>query len=302
MERDHYAVLQVDRKAEHIVIEAAYRRLARAYHPDVNKGEDAHRQMVRINEAYETLRGVERRRAYDETLARAGGRDTQKSGHGSEPSEDRSTSSRSASGYQSAQNSRESTDKAPEPPNPEMYGLHRLYYDKAAAGAIAWQNRRRAIDPGVCKVIRFVIWTIALGCTVYSYVTGRALLAMALYYGWFAIPIVVEGVIAAVEQKHDKRLLAEEYMPEYHPKPAEWESYARALADWETKMHSVYVPRSGVRFHRWRSCSSMSNPHEIPRWQAESLGYTPCSNCGDFVIRPKQLPHPFGSDKGTMAK
>jgi len=56
-----YKELQVDPEAEHEVIEAAYRRLARKYHPDVAPGPDAQDRMVRINQAWEVLKDPIRR-------------------------------------------------------------------------------------------------------------------------------------------------------------------------------------------------------------------------------------------------
>ena len=45
--KDYYRVLQVDSTAEQEVIEAAYRRLAHKYHPDLNPAPDAVRQPSR---------------------------------------------------------------------------------------------------------------------------------------------------------------------------------------------------------------------------------------------------------------
>jgi len=59
---DLYEVLQVDRAAEPEVIRAAYRTLARRYHPDF--GGDA-RLMASINEAWAVLGDPDRRAAYD---------------------------------------------------------------------------------------------------------------------------------------------------------------------------------------------------------------------------------------------
>jgi curved DNA-binding protein CbpA len=64
---DPYEILQVHRKAEPEVIRAAYRALARKYHPDFG-GEPA--RMVAISEAYATLGDPERRSAYDTQAAR----------------------------------------------------------------------------------------------------------------------------------------------------------------------------------------------------------------------------------------
>ena len=63
--RDLYADLQVDPKAQPEVIEAAYRRLARIYHPDVSKSADAGEVMRRLNLAYEVLSNAAKRAEYD---------------------------------------------------------------------------------------------------------------------------------------------------------------------------------------------------------------------------------------------
>ena len=63
--KDYYAILQVDPRAEPEVIEAAYRRLSRKYHPDVSAQADAAQRMRELNEAFEVLSDPGRRRAYD---------------------------------------------------------------------------------------------------------------------------------------------------------------------------------------------------------------------------------------------
>ena len=66
--KDYYAILGVHPTAEIAVIEAAYKALAKRYHPDVSQGnpEEAHRRMQEINEAYEVLSNVSRRKEYDD--------------------------------------------------------------------------------------------------------------------------------------------------------------------------------------------------------------------------------------------
>ncbi len=61
---DPYKVLQVDSEAEDEVIQAAYRRLAQKYHPDV-AGQDGAARMTSINAAWELLRDPTRRAAHD---------------------------------------------------------------------------------------------------------------------------------------------------------------------------------------------------------------------------------------------
>ncbi len=67
--RDPYKVLQVDPEADPEVIQAAYRRLARKYHPDVANGPDAAVRMAAINDAWALLRDPASRAAHDRTRA-----------------------------------------------------------------------------------------------------------------------------------------------------------------------------------------------------------------------------------------
>lgn len=64
-----YDILQVIPQAEQEVIDAAYRRLCRKYHPDVNRDAEAGRRMNLFNEAYAVLRHPNRRENYDRMLA-----------------------------------------------------------------------------------------------------------------------------------------------------------------------------------------------------------------------------------------
>jgi curved DNA-binding protein CbpA len=69
---DPYKVLQVDPEAEDEVIQAAYRRLAQKYHPDV-AGPDGATRMTSINAAWELLRDPARRAAHDRARSVAEG-------------------------------------------------------------------------------------------------------------------------------------------------------------------------------------------------------------------------------------
>jgi curved DNA-binding protein CbpA len=62
---DPYKTLQVDSEAEDEVIQAAYRRLAQKYHPDVAPGPEAAARMASINAAWEILRDPARRASHD---------------------------------------------------------------------------------------------------------------------------------------------------------------------------------------------------------------------------------------------
>ncbi len=70
---DPYKILQVDSEAEFEVIEAAYRRLARKYHPDVSPDPESQDRMVRINQAWELLRDPAKRAAVDRARTRNAG-------------------------------------------------------------------------------------------------------------------------------------------------------------------------------------------------------------------------------------
>ena len=68
---DPYKVLQVDPEAEDEVIQAAFRRLARKYHPDVASGPDGESRMATINAAWEILGDPARRAEHDRARHRA---------------------------------------------------------------------------------------------------------------------------------------------------------------------------------------------------------------------------------------
>jgi DnaJ-class molecular chaperone len=65
--KDYYATLGVPRTATEKEIRAAFRKLARKHHPDVNQGDKAAEQRFKeINEAHEVLGDPDKRRKYDE--------------------------------------------------------------------------------------------------------------------------------------------------------------------------------------------------------------------------------------------
>ncbi|MGI5485255.1 molecular chaperone DnaJ [Microtetraspora malaysiensis] len=67
LEKDYYAVLGVPKSATAAEIKTAYRKLARQYHPDANKGNtETEEKFKEVSEAYDVLSDVKRRKEYDE--------------------------------------------------------------------------------------------------------------------------------------------------------------------------------------------------------------------------------------------
>ena len=63
--KDYYKILGVSRDAKPDEIRKAYRKLAKQYHPDVNKEANAEEKYKEINEAYEVLKDPDKRQKYD---------------------------------------------------------------------------------------------------------------------------------------------------------------------------------------------------------------------------------------------
>ena len=63
--KDYYETLGIKRDASDTEIKSAYRKLARKYHPDINKTKEAEEKFKDINEAYEVLSDKQKRQRYD---------------------------------------------------------------------------------------------------------------------------------------------------------------------------------------------------------------------------------------------
>ncbi len=73
--KDYYAILGIARSASADEVKAAYRKLARKYHPDVSKEKDAEARFKEVAEAWSTLKDADKRAAYDQLGRHAEGED-----------------------------------------------------------------------------------------------------------------------------------------------------------------------------------------------------------------------------------
>src|SRR4051812_47515197 len=74
VEKDYYSALGVPKDASAADIKKTYRKLARQYHPDANKGDsEAEEKFKGISEAYDVLSDEKRRKEYDEARSLFGG-------------------------------------------------------------------------------------------------------------------------------------------------------------------------------------------------------------------------------------
>lgn len=64
--KDYYEILGVDKNASQADIKSAFRKLAKKYHPDVNKEEGAEAKFKEIGEAYAVLGDEQKRKQYDQ--------------------------------------------------------------------------------------------------------------------------------------------------------------------------------------------------------------------------------------------
>ena len=66
--RDYYEVLGVDKGASAADIKKAYKKMARKYHPDLNRDnpKEAEEKFKEVNEAYDVLKDPQKKAQYDQ--------------------------------------------------------------------------------------------------------------------------------------------------------------------------------------------------------------------------------------------
>jgi curved DNA-binding protein CbpA len=283
-EKDFYEVLQVHPSAEQMVIEAAFNRLARKYHPDVYKGSNAHTRMVALNQAWEVLGNPARRKAYDTSRPISS---TRTSG---------SSSQTTGQGHRKPSSARYGVS-APSPPNPTNFGIGADYWDNTVKGALAWRKRRKLV-PDVVQTIIFLV-VAGAGVMISACASAPQLEAFKdiAGFGWLAGIVVGYGLSAGVQQLHDAHLLRTEFNPRYNPNPTGYAKYAEVYAEYETEVSDVHVTRTGSCYHSRNYCCGTMETFDLPRFEAKARGYRPCSHCGYFRIGPKRLPPPFGAGR-----
>jgi curved DNA-binding protein CbpA len=137
---NYYSILGVRHDADDVVIAAAYRALAKKYHPDTSSstGGKSTKQFRLVQEAYDVLGDRDKRKSYDQKLA-------------SDLYNKRKTTDRGDDDKQSSKNK----EKEPEPPKSEV---------KAASqkGARTSSNlKKEAVSAiAVCVVGAIFVWTI----------------------------------------------------------------------------------------------------------------------------------------------
>jgi hypothetical protein len=290
--KDYYAILMVHPKAELFVIEAAYKRLAREYHPDFTNTPAQHEKMVEINEAYEILSDPARRKRYDKEYARQARREQLAVSVAATsarppvpPSQQAQTSKKTAAPKWGA--------VGPVRPDPAAYGIEADYLERASEGAQAWQQREHRIPSKVKWGTRILGSLAGIAISLVLWPWGEKYLLFA----WLLLPLSGEIILRLIEQIRDRHLLRYKFNPLYNPNPAGYHKFAQAWAQYEADTVTVYVGRDAI-YHLAKTCPGMSSYEPMPKWFAHLRNARRCSRCGRIAtVRAKKLPRPFGRGK-----
>ena len=188
---DYYRILQVHYLAEPEVIESAYKRLAKKYHPDINRSAGAELRMKKINEAYETLSDSALRKSYDARRSFAG--------DAARPEPTRPAPNGYTAGDGRA-SSREDTAQSP-CPRAAIDALT-CYFDRILSGDLSGAyNLITAADKKNITPDDFVRWQSGVariyGMKEYSFLAGKLELGRKL--GGHVYPQAVEFSVSTVE-------------------------------------------------------------------------------------------------------
>ena len=286
--KDYYAILMVHPRAETFVIEAAYKRLAREYHPDFGKARNNHEKMVELNEAYAVLSDPARRRSYDEEYAQQARRHQ----HAVKVAKAQPVPSPNTAKTAKKTVNPIERDVCPSPPKPSAFGIDADYRERAMEGAHAWKLREHRIPNRVKWMTRVSCGLVGIAISILLF--GSQGLGQLALFAWFGLPLIGEATLRIIEKIRDAHLLRYKFNPLYNPNPAGFREYAQAQAQYEADTVVVYIARDSI-FHAQKTCQRMSSYEPLPRWFAVFKNAKPCPRCGRVVsVIPKRLPPPFG--------
>lgn len=287
--KDYYAILMVHPQAEPFLIEAAYKRLAREYHPDRGQGHNNHEKMVEINEAFAVLSNPTRRKSYDREYAQHT-LSNQLFAPATKTVTKPTKRAPASSPPKSADPLRGTV--SPVPPDPAAFGIDAGYLERARSGAQVWKRREHRIPPPLKWITRVLASVIGITFSLVFFRSGWKPLAA---FAWFALPLLTELSMRAIERLRDAHLLRYKYNPLYNPNPAGYRAYAVACAKYETETMIVYATRDAM-FHAQKSCKAVISYDPMPKWFAQLRNAQPCRHCTrTLTVDPKPLPIPFGN-------
>ena len=294
--KDYYAILMLHPRAEMFLIEAAYKRLAREYHPDFGNVGNNHEKMIEINEAYEVLSDPARRRSFDEEYARQ----THSAQINVSVAHTPPTKGNPTQSANIAKTPKQSADPmrrevCPSPPHPASFGIDARYLARALEGAQAWELREDRIPDRLKWGTRIICSVVGIAVSIALFRTRWLALKQFAPFAWFALPLFGELALRTIEKIRDAYLLRYKFNPLYNPNPAGFRAYAKAYAKYESDTVVVYVARNLI-FHAHKTCQGMTRYEPMPKWFALLKNMKPCSRCGRHLSAvPKRLPPPFGS-------